>query len=68
MTITELKKKYNVRIINMAVSEIVLMGLRECLENKGDLSTPLTADVDHCIEDINESTWSDIRSIIKRSL
>lgn len=68
MTITELKKKYNERILNLVASEIVVTGLRECLKHRDNAKGPLTEVVSECMDDVNGSSWDDIRSIIKRSL
>ena len=68
MTITELKQKHPERIIGMTVTYIVIAGLSRIASEEGDYTTPLTADVRRCFDDINGSSWDDIRSIIKRSL
>lgn len=68
MTITELKGKHSERIIEQAVTEIVIAGLSRISAAPGDYATPLAADIHRCFEDINNSSWNDIRAIIKRSL
>lgn len=67
MTITELKQKHNERIVTIAVTEIVLAGLARIASQETDIS-PLAIDVRKCFDDINNSSWDDIRAIIKRSL
>lgn len=68
MTITELKAKYNERIISQAVADIVVAGISRIAALDGDYTTPLASEIRRCFDDINESKWDDIRSIIKRSL
>lgn len=67
MSITELKQRHNERIITIAVTEIVLAGLARIANQETDAS-PLAVDVRKCFDDINNSSWDDIRAIIKRSL
>lgn len=68
MTITELKAKYNERIINQTVTDIVVAGISRLAAEDGDYTTPLASEIRRCFDDINESKWDDIRSIVKRSL
>ena len=68
MGITELKQKYNERIISQAVTDIVAAGLAKIAACEGDYCTPLAAEISRCFEDINNSSWDDIRSVIKRML
>lgn len=68
MTITELKAKYNERIINQTVTDIAVAGISRIAAMDGDYDTPLAAEIRRCFDDINASKWDDIRSIIKRSL
>lgn len=68
MTITELKAKYSDRIINQTVTVVVVAGISRIAAEDGDYVAPLAAEIRRCFDDINESKWDDIRSIIKRSL
>lgn len=73
MTITELKKLNNERIINLVVTDIVTTGLKKLVPDAlaitmQDEPTPLAKDWAECFTRINSSAWDDIRSIIKRSL
>ena len=68
MTITELKAKYSERIINQTVTDIVVAGISRIAAEDGDYTTPLASVIRRCFDDINESKWDDIRSIVKRSL
>lgn len=68
MNITELKQKHSERIICQAVTDIVIAGLSKIAALDGDYVTPLAADIRRCFDDINNSSWEDIRAIIKRSL
>ncbi len=68
MTITELKQKHTERIIAIAVTEIVISGMARIRERTPKEGSPLGIDVRKCFEDIDNSTWEDIRAIIKRSL
>lgn len=68
MTIMELKQKYNEQIIERAATEIVVAGLSRISAEGGEHATPLAAEIHRCFEDINNSSWNDIRAIIKRSL
>lgn len=69
MTITELKEKYNERLISIVVTEIVIGGMAK-LRDKYPAAegSPLGIDVRKCFDDMDNSTWDDIRAIIKRSL
>ena len=70
MGITELKQKHNERIINLVVTDIVIAGLTQ-LKNDGEVKSadnPLVESWKKCFDDINDSSWDDIRAIIKRSL
>ena len=73
MTITELKNKYNERIINLVVTDIVNTGLSKLATDARMIldredPNPLEKDWASCLLDISGSTWDDVRSIIKRSL
>lgn len=68
MMLTELKEKHTERIICQTVTDIVVAGLSRIAAQDGDYTTPLAADVRRCFDDINNSSWDDIRAIIKRSL
>ncbi len=68
MTITELKAKYSERIISQTVTDIVVAGISRIAAEDGDYVTPLAMEIRRCFDDINESKWDDIRSIVKRSL
>ena len=68
MKVTELKLKYNERIISQAATEIVAAGLSKIAASDGDYNTPLAAEIRRCFEDINNSSWDEIRSVIKRML
>ena len=70
MGITELKTRHTERMINLVSTDIVIAGLRELVRvcaNK-ELDNPLAEDFKKCLDDINGSTWDEIRSIIKRTL
>ena len=70
MGLTELKQKHSERMISLVTTDIVIAGLRELARvyaNK-ELDNPLAEDFKKCLDDINGSTWDEIRSIIKRSL
>lgn len=69
MGITELKQKHNERIIGLVVTDIVIAGLKALKED--DIKSPdnpLVESWKRCFDDINDSSWDDIRAIIKRSL
>ena len=68
MTVTELKAKYSERIINQTVTDIAVAGISRIAAQDGDYTTPLASEIRRCFDDINDSKWDDIRSIIKRSL
>lgn len=69
MTYPEAKDRFGERILGIACTDIVLMGIKENLRsNAGEYSNPLGAEVLRCIEEINKSEWNDLRNIIKRSL
>lgn len=71
MGITELKQKHTERIINLVVTDIVISGLRDLKEDAKDVisrNNPLAESWAKCFNDINDSSWEDIRSIIKRML
>ena len=69
MTITELKEKYNERLISIVVTEIVVGGMAKIREkDPAAEGSPLGIEVRKCFDDMDNSTWSDIRAIIKRSL
>ena len=69
MTYAEAKEKFGERILGIAATDIVLMGINQNLRNRGgEYSNPLGSEVLRCIEDINKSEWNDLRNIIKRSL
>lgn len=68
MTITDLKAKYNERLIQMAAAEIVIAGLGRIASEDARPGSPLAEDMRKCFDDINNSSWDDIRAIIKRSL
>ena len=70
MGITELKTRHTERMINLVSTDIVIAGLRELVRvyaNK-EINDPLAEDFKMCLDDINGSTWEEIRSIIKRTL
>ena len=69
MGITELKQKHNERIIGLVVTEIVIAGMK-ALKEDGIKSpdNPLVESCKRCFDDINDSSWDDIRAVIKRSL
>ena len=73
MTLTELKQKKNERIINMVVSDIVCTGLNKLKQEGIDITMnpdapALAKDWAECFNNINSSSWDEIRSIIKRTL
>lgn len=71
MGITELKQKHNERIINRVVTDIVMAGLTKLKideEVNSPDDNPLVESAKRCFDDINDSSWDDIRAIIKRSL
>lgn len=73
MTITELKKMHQEKMINMVVTDIVAKGMSELAPQvleitMNDKSPALAKEWAKCYTDITSSGWDDIRSIIKRSL
>ena len=73
MTITELKKLHQERLINMVVTDIVSKGMSELAPKvleitMNDKSPALAKEWAECYTNITSSGWDDIRSIIKRSL
>lgn len=69
MGITELKEKHSERLVNLTVTEIVLGGLARIREkDRAAEGSPLGIEVRKCFDDIDNSTWDEIRAIIKRSL
>lgn len=70
MGITELKQKHNERIINLVVTDIVIAGLSRLKtdEEVRSADNPLVESWAKCFTDINNSSWDDIRAIIKRCL
>ena len=69
MGITDLKEKYSERLVNLTVTEIVLGGLARIREkDPAAEGSPLGIEVRKCFDDIDNSTWDEIRAIIKRSL
>lgn len=69
MKVTELKLKHNERIINLVVTDIVIAGMKALKED--DIKSPdnpLVESCKRCFDDINDSSWDDIRAVIKRSL
>lgn len=69
MGITELKEKYNERLISIVVTEIVVGGMTRIREKDPEAEgSPLGVEVRKCFDDIDGSKWDDIRAIIKRSL
>lgn len=70
MGITELKTRHTERMINLVSTDIVIAGLRELVRVYAhkEIDNPLAEDFKKCLDDINGSTWDEIRSIIKRSL
>lgn len=69
MGITELKEKHGERLINLTVTEIVLGGM-SAIRKKDPTAegSPLGVEVRKCFDDIDNSTWDEIRAIIKRTL
>lgn len=67
MTITEMREKYGDRMLNRAVTEIVIAGL-EILRHRATTGNTFDIAVVAIAEDIDASEWNDVRSIIKRSL
>ena len=73
MTITELRSKYNDRIITRVVTDIVNTGLNKLttearmILDKEDPNA-LEKDWANCLLDISGSNWDDVRAVIKRSL
>ena len=73
MTITELRSKYNDRIITLVVTDIVNTGLNKLVSDARtilDKEDPnaLEKDWASCLLDISGSNWDDVRAVIKRSL
>ena len=68
MTYVEAKEKFGERILGIAATDIVLMGINQNIRNGGEYSNPLGSEVLRCIQEINKSEWNDLRNIIKRSL
>lgn len=69
MGITELKQKHNERIIDLVVTDIVIAGLKALKEDDvKSKDNPLVESWKACFDDINGSSWDDIRAVIKRSL
>ena len=69
MKVTELKLKYNERILNLVVTDIVIAGLKALKEDDvKSPDNPLVESWKKCFDDIDGSSWDDIRAVIKRSL
>lgn len=70
MKVTELKQKHNERIIGLVVTDIVIAGLKALKTDEEVISkdNPLVESWKACFDDINDSSWDDIRAVIKRSL
>lgn len=69
MTYPEIKEKYGDRILGIACTDIVLLGIKENIRTgDGAYDNALGSEVLKCINDINKSEWNDLRNIIKRSL
>lgn len=69
MKVTELKLKHNERILNLVVTDIVVAGLKSLKEDDvKSPDNPLVESWKRCFDDINDSSWDDIRAVIKRSL
>lgn len=69
MGITELKEKHGERLINLTVTEIVLGGMSQIRKkDPAAEGSPLGVEVRKCFDDIDNSTWDEIRAIIKRTL
>lgn len=67
MTITQMREKYGERVLNRAVTDIVIAGLdvvkkREDSARSAEIVNALVA------KDIDASEWNDVRAIIKRML
>lgn len=67
MNITQMREKYGERVLNRAVTDIVIAGLEtvKSREESGRSSEIVTALV---AKDIDASEWNDVRAIIKRML
>ncbi len=67
MNITQIREKYGERVLNRAVTDIVIAGLEtvKSREESGRSSEIVTALV---AKDIDASEWNDVRAIIKRML
>lgn len=68
MGITELKTKHNERMINLVVTDIVIAGLSRLRSEERQADNALAISWESCFNDINGSSWDEIRSIIKRTL
>lgn len=69
MKVTELKLKHNEFIVNLVVTDIVIAGLKALKEDDvKSKDNPLVESWKACFDDINDSSWDDIRAVIKRSL
>ena len=69
MGITELKEKYGERLVNLTVTEIVLGGMSQIRQKDPEAEgSPLGVEVRKCFDEIDNSTWDEIRAIIKRTL
>ena len=62
-----IKGKHGERLLSLASTDIVLAGMKALLQEPEEKS-PLTAQVQECIRDINSGSWDEIRAVIKRSL
>ena len=67
MTYIDIKAKYGERMLAMAVTDIVLAGLK-ALPAQLDERSVIGQDMKKLIEDINGGSWDEIRAVIKRSL
>lgn len=70
MGITELKNRHTERMINLVITDIVIAGLSHLKTDQEmrKADNPLAESWAACFNDINGSSWEDIRSIIKRTL
>lgn len=64
----ELKEKHGERILSLVATDIVMQGLIRMREMPRDDKSALGAVINSCFEDIDASTWDEIRAVIKRQL
>lgn len=67
MTITQMREKYGERVLNRAVTDIVVAGI-EAMKERDETGRPSEIVSALVAKDIEASEWNDVRSIVKRML